>query len=458
MRHPRPLPSLLACLLLVGVAVPAVAAPTVPAIAIGTGLDPATGVLADRRTVFRPGERYDLCATFAAPAGAATLTLWIGAMERPDLGSVLATDTVAVDPDARTYCTRGRRAPDRAGTFEVRLYRDAELLAAGRFAVADVLPDPVLRLPAVTPPPVPAGDVAGDGTTLCFRLLGEPVEIALYTGSAPAHAAVLVALAQQGYLGTTSVGWAYAVGVVRAGLPGDAPPPVWTVPPETDAPGRLLPGTVFVDATDDPEGARFYVVTSRQVALAVGDDVPITIVGRVTVGMEVIARIAASPADARGVLARPVRMEAVEVLMRAPPGPDAEPAPDARAAELLARIPRTVAGVELTRAVGSGAELGIAGPELVAIGYAHRDGVRLSVMAVVTTGLEIDITAIGTAVDPDATWIAIGGRRVFHVVAGARHQWFWEQDGLLWGAEGPPAWVEALMPVLDAAAVPGGST
>lgn len=462
MRRSRSLPSLLALLLalvpvLVG-GVPVRATAPVPAIAIGSGHDPVTGALTERRTVFLPGEPYAFCATFVRPVGVESITLWLGEMERPDLGTVLAAVPVAVDPAARTYCADDQAAPDHPGTFEIRLYAGPELLAAGRFAVADPLPETVLRLPAVTPAPSPVSAVAGDGTTICFRVLGSPVEIALYTESAPVHAAVLASLARAGYLGTTYFGWAFDVGLVRAGLPGAAPPPVWTVAPELDAPGALRPGTVFVDAADDPEGARFYVVTSARVALAVPENARITVVGRVTVGMEAIARIAGAPTDGRGVLLRPVRIEAVEVLHRSPPGPPPEPTPDAEATALLARIPRAVGGVTLTRAVGSGADFGMPGPALVAVGYTWRDGVRLSIMAIVTTGLRIDIEAIGAAVDPGAAWRPIAGRRVFHVAAGDRHQWFWEEDGLLWGAEGPHAWVVELFAVLAPGAGPARRT
>jgi peptidyl-prolyl cis-trans isomerase B (cyclophilin B) len=232
-------------------------------------------------------------------------------------------------------------------------------LAAGLALVASAPAGPVLGQddpigpPTATPNPVALDAPAGDGTAVRLTTDLGDIVIGLFNESAPVAAENFQNLAEAGFY--DGVGFHRVVPgfVVQGGDPEGTGSggPGYTIADE-EVVGEYGRGIVAMARTPEPnsQGSQFFVVLDDEARASLDSARTYTIFGRVVEGMDVVDAIV-EQGPASDLIEDPVRILSAAIeQVELPPEPTVPPPTEAElaAAALAARLPTTIAGIELT--------------------------------------------------------------------------------------------------------------
>ncbi len=220
-------------------------------------------------------------------------------------------------------------------------------------APASAGPAPVLAPPAATPNPVAMDVPAGDGTGVRLTTDLGDIVIGLFTESAPVASENFLNLARSGFYDGTGFHRVVPGFVIQGGDPEGTGGggPGYTIPDE-EVVGQYGRGIVAMARTQQPDsqGSQFFVVVDDAAEASLDVARTYAIFGRVVEGMDVVdAIVARGPAS--DLIEDPVRIvEATVEEVQLPPEPTPAPPSAAQQAAdaLAAKLPATLAGIELT--------------------------------------------------------------------------------------------------------------
>ena len=230
--------------------------------------------------------------------------------------------------------------------------QDATPSAAPSVAPAELGTAPALAPPQATPNPVALETPTGDGTGVRLTTDLGDVVIGLFTESAPVASENFLNLVESGYYDGIGFHRVEPGFVIQGGDPEGtgAGGPGYTIADE-EVVGEYGRGIVAMARTPEPnsQGSQFFIVLDDEAKSSLDAARTYAIFGRVVEGMEVVDAIV-ERGPASDLIEDPVRIQSASIEeVQLPPEPTAAPpsASEQAAADLAAKLPASVAGIDL---------------------------------------------------------------------------------------------------------------
>jgi cyclophilin family peptidyl-prolyl cis-trans isomerase len=250
----------------------------------------------------------------------------------------------------------------------------------------------------------------GDGTGVRLTTDLGDIVIGLFTESAPVASENFLNLVRSGFYDGTGFHRVVPGFVIQGGDPEGtgAGGPGYTIPDE-EVVGQYQRGIVAMARTPQPDsqGSQFFVVVDDAAAASLDAARTYAIYGRVVEGMDVVdAIVAQAPAEGSDLIEDPVRIiEATVEEVQLPPEPTPAPPTAAQLAAdaLAARLPATLAGIELTDRATFSSDVILAQSDPAVVSELEAlEGADLETLAVARAGGGDDLSYINVvAADVD---------------------------------------------------------